>query len=430
MEYYFISDLHIGGDEALGVCDFENELIQFLEDIPNNSDEAELIIIGDAFGLWEFTQVEGKEKLETLFAQFPRIFEVFRKVGEYIKITVLPGNHDYEIACYEEFVDLFMAYNIIVERTPSIIREIGGRSLWIEHGNQYDETNRMPDFGNPNAMPLGYFITKSTVGKAGMLSKKGRNNWLKDIQSVYPTELIPDWMLSNYFYHEMSPWLRWMLLPFLLLSGLSIFVLGGSALEYFQITDGNIFLNNRIFNSMGVVGSLFQIILTINAIVLLVLLVLSIPFGFLMRDLKGSLKRFGIELDPTELTGEKEDLYFDAAKNVFNDDPETIAFIYGHTHKPSIDKIDSRYIINTGTWLKQFDRVKPIFGFLPAVYVPFYRLNYFKIKEEANELIVEYVNIEKETAVELSQLQRMMIFRKKRNKRVRIPNKTVISVVS
>jgi len=221
-----------------------------------------------------------------------------------------------------------------------------------------------------------------------------------------------------------------MLLPFLLLSGLSIFVLGGSALEYFQITDGNIFLNNRIFNSMGVVGSLFQIILTINAIVLLVLLVLSIPFGFLMRDLKGSLKRFGIELDPTELTGEKEDLYFDAAKNVFNDDPETIAFIYGHTHKPSIDKIDSRYIINTGTWLKQFDRVKSIFGFLPAVYVPFYRLNYFKIKEEANELIVEYVNIEKETAVELSQLQRMMIFRKKRNKRVRIPNKTVISVVS
>lgn len=144
----------------------------------------------------------------------------------------------------------------------------------------------MPDFGNPYALPIGYYITKSTVGKAGMISEKGRHNWLKDIQSVYPTELIPDWMMSNYFYHEMSPLLRWMLLPFLLLSGLTLFVLVGSALEYLQITDDNIFLNNRIFNSLGIVGSMFQIILTVNAIVLLILLVLSIPFGLILRDLK------------------------------------------------------------------------------------------------------------------------------------------------
>ena len=33
MTYYFISDLHIGGDEALGVCDYEAELIEFLEKV-------------------------------------------------------------------------------------------------------------------------------------------------------------------------------------------------------------------------------------------------------------------------------------------------------------------------------------------------------------------------------------------------------------
>ena len=165
-EYYFISDLHIGGDEALGVCDFEDELIQFLKDIQSQSKNAELIIIGDAFGLWEFTQVVGKEKVETLFAQFAKIFNAFRSAGEKIKITILPGNHDYEIACYTEFVDLFNEYNICVEQTPAINRRIGNKSLWIEHGNQYDEVNRMPDFGNPYAMPIGYFITKSTVAKA------------------------------------------------------------------------------------------------------------------------------------------------------------------------------------------------------------------------------------------------------------------------
>jgi len=31
--YYFISDLHIGGDEALGVCDYEAELIEFLSQL-------------------------------------------------------------------------------------------------------------------------------------------------------------------------------------------------------------------------------------------------------------------------------------------------------------------------------------------------------------------------------------------------------------
>ncbi len=316
-QYYFISDLHIGGDEALGVCDFENELIQFLEDISTRSEHSELIIIGDAFGLWEFTQVEGKEKLEKLFGQFPKIFEAFRNAGEKIKITLLPGNHDYEIACFPEFIDLFKNYNINVEQTPAITRMIGSKLLWIEHGNQYDDANRMPDFGNPHALPIGYFITKNTVGKAGALSEKGRHNWLKDIQSVFPTELIPDWMISNYFWREMSPVLRWMFLPFLLLSGLTLFVLAGSVLEYFHITDDNIFLNNRILNSLGIVGSLLQIILTINVIAFILFIALSIPFGLILRDLKKSLKRFGIKLDPAELTGEKEELYINVARDKF-----------------------------------------------------------------------------------------------------------------
>ncbi len=71
--YYFISDLHIGGDESLGVCDFEEQLIEFLEFLGNKQDEqVELIIVGDAFGLWEFTLVEGKDKLDVLMSS-PRI---------------------------------------------------------------------------------------------------------------------------------------------------------------------------------------------------------------------------------------------------------------------------------------------------------------------------------------------------------------------
>ncbi len=427
-EYYFISDLHIGGDEALGVCDFEEELIIFLQNISSVPKDVELVIIGDAFGLWEFTQVAGKEKIETLFAQFPTIFKAFRSAGEKIKITILPGNHDYEIACYTEFVDLFKIYNINIEQTPAIIRKIGGKSLWIEHGNQYDEVNHMPDFGNPYALPIGYFITKNTVAKAGMLSRKGRHNWLKDIQSVYPTELIPDWLLSNYFYKEMSPVLRWMLLPFLLLSGLTLFVLGGAALEFLNITNDNIFLNNRLFDSLGIVGSLLEIILIINAISLLVFLALAIPFGFVIRDLKRTLKRFDIELDPAELTGEKEDLYINAAQKVFNDDPDTVAFIYGHTHTPSIQSIGKRYIINTGTWLKQFERISPRFGLLPPIYVPLYCLNYFKLKTEGENIVIEYHKIDKSLTSDLTLIQRLMVSQKQNKKIIEIPGRTTIQL--
>jgi len=161
--YYFISDLHIGGDEALGVCDYEAELVAFLQRLEGQEEESELVIVGDIFGMWEFTNIKGPEKLLALMQQFPNIFEAFREAGEKIKITILPGNHDYEIACYSEFVEIFKDFNIDLEQRPAITRELGGKWFWIEHGNQYDDFNHMPDFGNPYALPAGYFITSGMV---------------------------------------------------------------------------------------------------------------------------------------------------------------------------------------------------------------------------------------------------------------------------
>lgn len=89
-EYYFISDLHIGGDEALGVCDYEPELVRFLKELAVKGGEAELIIVGDIFGMWEFTDIKGPEKLQALIDQFPNIFEAFREAGSRITITMLP----------------------------------------------------------------------------------------------------------------------------------------------------------------------------------------------------------------------------------------------------------------------------------------------------------------------------------------------------
>ena len=426
MTYYFISDLHIGGDEALGVCDYEEELIEFLGNLAAPEKNAELLIIGDIFGMWEFTDIEGPEKLKKLMDQFPNIFEAFRQAGEAVKITMLPGNHDYEIACYPEFVEMLKPYNIHLERTPSITREVNGKRIWIEHGNQYDAFNYMPDFGNPYAQPFGYFITSGVVSTAGKHSRFGRYNWLKDIQSVYPTEQVPYWVMSNYFYHEMSPLLRWLLLPFLLLSGLTTFVLVGAALEWLGVTSTNYFLNNRLFAHLGILGSLVQLILIVNAVVFAVCAALSVPLYLIWRDIRATLKRFRIVLDPSEMSSEKEQKYLEAAQSIFDQDPDTIIFIYGHTHLPSLRRFGNRAVINTGTWLKRLKDAPPRFGFLPEVYIPFFCLNYFKISEADGKIAIDYRKIDKTPPQDLSLLQRLLVSTKLGQTQDPIPERTVL----
>jgi UDP-2,3-diacylglucosamine pyrophosphatase LpxH len=426
---YFISDLHIGGDEALGVCDFEDELVAFLEELASREgEEAELLILGDAFGLWEFTEIKGPEKVDALIRQFPRIFEALRKAGETITITLLPGNHDYELACYPEFVETLGRYNVRLEQSVAVTRELGTRSVRAEHGNQHDETNRMPDFGNPYAQPVGFHVTSTFVGGAGKVSERGRYNWLKDIQSVYPTEDIPHWVLSNYFYREMSPLLRWALVPFLLLFGVTFIVLGGAALEFFGFAERNVFLENRLLEGLGVFGSLVQLVLTVNAVLLAEALVLAAPLYLILKDLKRTARRFGLDADPAELTGEKEDQYIDAARRAFREDPRVAVFVYGHTHKPSLRRVGERAVLNTGTWIKRFDRMPPRLGLLPQVYVPSFCLNYFRLFEEDDRVVIEYRTIDKTPERELNLLQRMIASSKRRASPEAIPARTVLGV--
>jgi hypothetical protein len=266
------------------------------------------------------------------------------------------------------------------------------------------------------------------VSTAGKHSKYGRYNWLKDIQSVYPTEQVPYWVLSNYFYHEMSPLLRWLLLPFLLLSGLTTFVLVGAALEWLGITSTNYFLNNRLLADLGILGNLVQLILMVNAAIFVLLAVLAVPLYFIWRDVRATLQRFQIVLNPADLTDEKEQKYLDAAQAVFAQDPDTVIFIYGHTHLPSLRRLGQRAVINTGTWLKQLQDVPPRVGFLPEIYVPSFCLNYFKINEADGKIAIGYHKIRKDPPEDLSLLQRLLVSKKPGPAQENIPEQTLLEV--
>jgi hypothetical protein len=58
-----------------------------------------LLIVGDTFGFWELTLVQGVEKSDHIITAHQAIFDQLRATGARIKITMMVGNHDYDLGC-------------------------------------------------------------------------------------------------------------------------------------------------------------------------------------------------------------------------------------------------------------------------------------------------------------------------------------------
>ena len=422
--YYFISDLHIGGDEQLQQVDFLDELLAFFEELEENDEDAELIINGDAFGLWEFTGVEGPGKFDALLDRYPELFEQLEATGREIPITLIPGNHDYELAAYPEYVDRLAEYNVTLEQEVSIQRTVGDSLVHVEHGMQEDPNNRIPDFGNPYANPPGYFVNRQITSRAGQLSGRGRYNWLKDIQAVTPMTEIPDWLLSNYFYKEMSAWLRLSVVPFLLLFNVGVLYVAMFALDWFDVWSLPLTLVEEGLGFFGPPGRLVEIVLTGNLVVIVLLLAIAVPLSVFVRYARKTLRRFGLSREPADR--EPVEKYLDRARDVFVAEPRVGVYVYGHTHRPAATEVDGRLVVNTGTWLKRLHRVDPLLGILPPVYYASYQLNYFRLSAaDDGGIVVEYDVIEKSDPGDETLLQRLLTRSPRRQRE--LPEKTVVN---
>src|SRR5262249_38220201 len=139
-----------------------------------------------------------------------------------------------------------------------------------------------------HALPVGYFITETFVGGASRHSDFGKGDWLKDIRSV-GTMQIPDWVLSNYFYREMSTVLRWLFLPFLLLAGVTVVAIAVEVLRVLGVFDYNILFHNPVMDHFGIVDDVFRVVIGINSVFLILI---GIPMALVLRDLNRTLHRF------------------------------------------------------------------------------------------------------------------------------------------
>ena len=423
--YYVISDLHIGGDEQLEVVEFLDELLAFLEDLARTEEDAELIINGDAFGLWEFTTVEGVAKFDILTETYPELFEQLKQTGANIPITLLPGNHDHELAAYDEYVDLFAEYNVTLIQDQSIQREIGNQAVHFEHGNQQDPNNRIEDWGNPFATPLGYYYNTLVTSRAGQLSDRGRYNWLRDIQAVTPTERMPIWLFSKYFYREMHPLLRYSLVPFLLLFNISALLAIVAGLDVLNIWTVPVDTTTEFLRQFGRAGTVAWFVLAINIVVAGLLVLIGIPLYFIRRDLRQTINRFGVF--ETDLTVDPTETYESRAAELFAEDSATTIFCYGHTHRPQITEISGGLLVNTGTWLKRLYRRDGIIGVLPPVFYPSYELTAVKMTPHAEGVSVEYIVIVKPSPAgdELTRTERFLTAG--REPKPELPEQTIVT---
>ncbi len=406
--YYVISDLHIGGDEQLEDVEFLGELLAFLDRLANTDEDAELIINGDAFGLWEFTTAEGIEKFEILEETYPKLFEAFRETGENVSITLLPGNHDHELAAYDEYVERFAAYNVDLVTDQSITRRVGEQTVHFEHGHQRDPNNRIGDWGNPHSTPLGYYYNTLVTSRAGQLSDRGRYNWLKDVQAVTPTERMPVWLLSKYFYREMNPVLRYSLVPFLLLFNISALLAVLAGLDVVGVWSMPIDRTAAFLDRFGRAGEVAWLFLVLNVAIAGLLLLVGIPLYFIRRDIRKTINRFGVF--ETDLTVDAETPYVEAANEVFAENPETTVFCYGHTHRPTLRAVDGGVLVNTGTWLKRLHRRDGIIGILPPVFYPSYQLAAVRMAPDPDGIAVEYDSVRKPSPAteELTRTERFL----------------------
>ncbi len=423
-DYYFLSDLHLGGDGELKTCDFAGEFVAFLKQLADKGGDTELIVGGDTFGFWELTTVTGVEKFDAIVADHKAIFDQLRETGRHIRITLMVGNHDYDLACDPGFVERLRAYNLVLDTATSLRREILGRTIWIEHGQQVDPFNASPDYGNKYALPIGYFITETIVSGASRFSAFGRGNWLKDIRSV-GTEHIPDWILSNYFYREMNWAIRGVLTIFLLLLTVTMAGLVAEVLQRTGLVDVN-FLLRPLGRSLGFVGDIIHAVIFANMILLAVMLIAAIPGFIVYKDVKRTLRRFQVmQGGIATLEGQSNQPYFERARTVFAERPEVAVYLFGHTHDALLVEEDGKVIVNMGTWLKILRRVPVRFGYLPAVYRPSFRLNCFHVFAEGSRIVIDYLETAKTPAQELVWLQRILTFGRHVSGRP-IPPRTVI----
>jgi UDP-2,3-diacylglucosamine pyrophosphatase LpxH len=200
----FVSDLHLGSVPKLDEFKYDDRFAALLQHdavLPAAGRTSELVILGDAFDLWQsvpeqdckaettapidlgYDAAAETARLEAVASQHRTWFDA---LGKYAltpgcRVTVVPGNHDHSLvdpvvqqalrkACGLAEADDRISFSSSCDR-PEL-------SLYAEHGNQLERNNRYKDFSklDPGGECRGYFFVRLFWNRMEYLDPELQNN--------------------------------------------------------------------------------------------------------------------------------------------------------------------------------------------------------------------------------------------------------------
>ncbi|MBN1494721.1 metallophosphoesterase [Candidatus Peregrinibacteria bacterium] len=409
-----ISDLHIGGEPDIEDFQCGAEFGAFVDHLLNTSFQfdLELIINGDFFDLWKCYD-QKDEKINYIIAMHQNLFDKLKEFGNKNKITVIPGNHDHELVYNKKLQDDLKKYNINVDPNQFFKRELSKKNKKFiiigEHGNQVEPASSFTDFYLPTESSLSYHVTTQFVYRLMRLgTKKKKPHWMHEVDNV-DTDLIPYWLLSKYFYNEIGPILKSILVPMLILFSLAIpYFIFDIVTDFYQprflmpvinFLDTNLIMKGIIF------------ILYFDMVVVILLLFASL----LRKDFNKRLRGYGVQ-SLSDILLSKQRSYKEKARDVINGlnpfNTKADLYITGHTHCAVLHKEDNMFLADTGSWKQLTKRVPAYFRF-PPIFYPFYLLSYVEVYEQPENITVELRAWPKPFTSRLTILEKIFIKRKK-----------------
>ena len=195
MKKVFISDLHIGDGSAKDDFVYDDEFVEFLNNM-YEEDNLELIIVGDGFELLESKVVKELglipfdvllERLdgiifENIMRKHEKIFSALRKFTKKHKLIYVVGNHDYYLLKNPKLQEKLKEKIGDVSIVPYYFdREF---KIFAIHGNQFDVINKFVRDKRTGKLipPLGDFMIRYMMVRFD-----------DNIQSLVPKEIIRDY---------------------------------------------------------------------------------------------------------------------------------------------------------------------------------------------------------------------------------------------
>lgn len=420
----FVSDSHIGGDPGCDGFESPEELEALFEELTGYEGPVELVLAGDLFDFLQIGEVpEGMDRAALTISrpEYTRLFAAlgrFRE-GQHKRVVYLPGNHDAEMWWNPEIRETLRGMVDEFAFSYQAVFEVGGerRTIYCEHGNQFDPANTVEDYGDALDTPLGHHVVTDFTRRVAPFGEVSRGLDLAEIKNVYPLVAIPQWIASRYFYDFIGKATAYLLLPLLV-----AYVAYQTVAYLVAVTQGE---PARFLRTYQELPWLYEFFIDVGFYGFVILVIFAIFFLVIRRGVRRTLAtvspKRGTRYSPAEasqnriravLLGETPPPMDPLAR------PNDIdVFVSGHTHLPSLVELERdvgrhAVMVNSGCWLRQLQPVSPhLKG--PPVFVSKFVLTHVRVFVRDASLRVELWEHPKPAEQRLTRIERLLSWNRK-----------------